>query len=148
MHVSINTAIFENEVKKGKSQLECLKSLPEKLIDSIEVRGEFFNEGKIEEELEEIANLCKENGWKLFYSVPQELFNQEGFNQDIENKILIAEKYNISNLKYSLGHIDIRNTNFNKLNDIPKYCLSIHQKQHVDFHLSNTNFQNQMYILI
>ena len=50
MHVSINTAIFENEVKKGKSQLECLKSLPEKLIDSIEVRGEFFNEGKIEEE--------------------------------------------------------------------------------------------------
>ena len=118
MHVSINTAIFENEVKKGKSQLECLKSLPEKLIDSIEVRGEFFNEGKIEEELEEITNLCKENGWKLFYSVPQELFNQEGFNQDIENKILIAEKYNISNLKYSLGHIDIRNTNFNKLNDI------------------------------
>ena len=62
--------------------------------------------------------MCKENGWKLFYSVPQELFNQEGFNQDIENKILIAEKYNISNLKYSLGHIDIRNTNFNKLNDI------------------------------
>ena len=48
MHVSINTAIFENEVKKGKSQLECLKILPEKLIDSIEVRGEFFNEGKIE----------------------------------------------------------------------------------------------------
>lgn len=29
MHVSINTAIFENEVKKGKSQLECLKSLPD-----------------------------------------------------------------------------------------------------------------------
>ena len=66
MHVSINTAIFENEVKKGKSQLECLKSLPEKLIDSIEVRGEFFNEGKIEEELEDVAEY---RGRKAFFNI-------------------------------------------------------------------------------
>lgn len=118
MHLSINTAVFEDEIKKGKSQLECLERLPDKIIDSIEVRGEFFDEERVEEELEEISNLCEKNRWKLFYSVPQELFNSDGFNQDIENKIALAEKYNVSNLKYSLGHINIKNTDINELNDI------------------------------
>lgn len=118
MHLSINTAVFEDEIKKGKSQLECLERLPDKIIDSIEVRGEFFDEERVEEELEEISNLCENNRWKLFYSVPQELFNSDGFNQDIENKIALAEKYNVSNLKYSLGHINVKNTDINELNDI------------------------------
>ena len=118
MHLSINTAVFEDEIKKGKSQLECLERLPDKIIDSIEVRGEFFDEERVEEELEEISNLCEKNRWKLFYSVPQELFNSDGFNQDIENKIALAEKYNVSNLKYSLGHINVKNTDINELNDI------------------------------
>ena len=118
MHLSINTAVFEDEIKKGKSQLECLERLPDKIIDSIEVRGEFFDEERVEEELEEISNLCEKNRWKLFYSVPQELFNSDGFNQDIENKIALAEKYNVSNLKYSLGHINVNNTDINELNDI------------------------------
>lgn len=118
MHLSINTAVFEDEIKKGKSQLECLERLPDKIIDSIEVRGEFFDEERVEEELEEISNLCEKNRWKLFYSVPQELFNSDGFNQDIENKIVLAEKYNVSNLKYSLGHINVKNTDINELNDI------------------------------
>lgn len=118
MHLSINTAVFEDEIKKGKSQLECLERLPDKIIDSIEVRGEFFDEERVEEELEEISNLCEKNRWKLFYSVPQELFNSDGFNQDIENKIALAEKYNISNLKYSLGHINVKNIDINELNDI------------------------------
>lgn len=118
MHLSINTAVFEDEIKKGKSQLECLERLPDKIIDSIEVRGEFFDEERVEEGLEEISNLCEKNRWKLFYSVPQELFNSDGFNQDIENKIALAEKYNVSNLKYSLGHINVKNTDINELNDI------------------------------
>lgn len=118
MHLSINTAVFEDEIKKGKSQLECLERLPDKIIDSIEVRGEFFDEERVEEKLEEISNLCEKNRWKLFYSVPQELFNSDGFNQDIENKIALAEKYNVSNLKYSLGHINVKNTDINELNDI------------------------------
>lgn len=118
MHLSINTAVFEDEIKKGKSQLECLERLPDKIIDSIEVRGEFFDEERVEEELEEISNLCEKNRWKLFYSVPQELFNSDGFNQDIENKIALAEKYNVSHLKYSLGHINVKNTDINELNDI------------------------------
>ncbi|AIR11596.1 sugar phosphate isomerase/epimerase family protein [Ligilactobacillus salivarius] len=118
MHLSINTAVFEDEIKKGKSQLECLERLPDKIIDSIEVRGEFFDEERVEEELEEISNLCEKNRWKLFYSVPQELFNSDGFNQDIENKIVLAEKYNVSNLKYSLGHINVKNIDINELNDI------------------------------
>lgn len=118
MHLSINTAVFEDEIKKGKSQLECLERLPDKIIDSIEVRGEFFDEERVEEELEEISNLCEKNRWKLFYSVLQELFNSDGFNQDIENKIALAEKYNVSNLKYSLGHINVKNTDINELNDI------------------------------
>ena len=118
MHLSINTAVFEDEIKKGKSQLECLERLPDKIIDSIEVRGEFFDEERVEEELEEISNLCEKNRWKLFYYVPQELFNSDGFNQDIENKIALAEKYNVSNLKYSLGHINVKNTDINELNDI------------------------------
>lgn len=118
MHLSINTAVFEDEIKKGKSQLECLERLPDKIIDSVEVRGEFFDEERVEEELEEISNLCEKNRWKLFYSVPQELFNSDGFNQDIENKIALAEKYNVSNLKYSLGHINVKNVDVNELNDI------------------------------
>ena len=118
MHLSINTAVFEDEIKKGKSQLECLERLPDKIIDSIEVRGEFFDEERVEEKLEEISNLCEKNRWKLFYSVPQELFNSDGFNQDIENKIALAEKYNVSNLKYSLGHINGKNIDVNELNDI------------------------------
>ena len=91
--MDINTAIFEKEVIKGKSQLECLERLPDKIIDSIEVRREFFDEERVEEELEKISNLCEKNRWKLFYSVPQKLFTPDGFNQDIENKITLAERY-------------------------------------------------------
>ncbi|WP_025023304.1 sugar phosphate isomerase/epimerase family protein [Companilactobacillus nodensis] len=103
MHVSVNTAIFLNEVQAGKSQLECLETLSGSPIDNIEVRGELFKEETKNKELSEINGLCKQNNWKFFYSIPEQLFNTNEVNSNLEKYLKMADDNNICQLKISMG---------------------------------------------
>lgn len=103
MKVSINTAVFLDQMNAGHSQYEVLQGLIGKPIDNVEVRGEFFNDGSRAAELDKISDLAKENGWGLYYSIPEALFNAGKLNQHLDDYIAMAKKYDIRNLKISLG---------------------------------------------
>ncbi|WP_125565341.1 sugar phosphate isomerase/epimerase family protein [Companilactobacillus insicii] len=106
MHVSVNTAIFLNEVQNGKSQFECLKELSASPIDNIEVRGELFKDETKQDELSRINELCENNHWKFFYSIPDQLFNTNEVNPNLEEYLKMADDNNIGQLKISMGDSD------------------------------------------
>lgn len=118
MLVSINTAVFSNEVNSGSSQFSCLKELVNKPIDNIEVRGEFFDDKTKDDELNKIDNLCQQNNWNFFYSIPEELFQTNKINNNLVEYLKMADKHNISHLKISMG--DSSNITDNQLIDLTK----------------------------
>lgn len=127
MHVSVNTAVFLNEIQNGKSQLECLKQLVKFPIDNIEVRGELFNKDTQDKELTEIDSLCKNNNWKFFFSIPEQLFNDDQINSNLEEYLNLAAKHHISQLKISMGNSkDISSDQLNDLTSLlNKYNVKV-----------------------
>lgn len=62
MQVGINTAVYEDEVKAGASQLDCIKTLVGRNeIGAVEVRGEFFKSSTKDTELSAISQLCRDH---------------------------------------------------------------------------------------
>lgn len=116
MKVSINTAVFLHDIEAGESQYECLKRLIGKQIDNIEVRGEMFQGETKDEELKRINLLCADNDWNFFYSIPEQLFENNHINQNFQSYIAMAEKYHIDQLKISLG--DFENITAQQLADL------------------------------
>ncbi|MGA3233614.1 sugar phosphate isomerase/epimerase family protein [Lactiplantibacillus pentosus] len=108
MQVGINTAVYEDEVKAGVSQLDCIKTLVGRNeIGAVEVRGEFFKPTTKDTELAAISQLCRDNHWDLYYSVPEELFGPNGYNASLQTNLDMATKYQIKSLKYSLGKVSL-----------------------------------------
>lgn len=104
MKVSINTAVFLDELNAGKTQLDCLKTLAdEENIAGIQVRDEFFKEDTRAEELDAIYELASSKGWTIDYSVPQALFTEDGLNPELGNFLNLAGAHHIDALKFSLG---------------------------------------------
>lgn len=105
MKTSVNTAIFVERLNNGESQINCLKDLTKikNLIDNIQVRGEFFDEKTKDKELEEIKKLCQENGWGLYYSVPEEFFKNGKINSSFKENLEMSKKHQINHLKYFIG---------------------------------------------
>lgn len=105
MKVSINTAVFLDHLNQGMSQLDSLKFLTglENEIDNLQVRGEFFNAETKDQELEAIKKICQQNGWGLYYSVPEELFNDGKINPSIDANLEMAQKHGLKHLKYFIG---------------------------------------------
>jgi len=106
MQVSVNTAIFLEKLQAGMSQLACLKLLVDQPIDAVEVRGEFFESTTEDSELAAIDELCQQQGWSFYYSVPQELFTSAGVNTGLSQLLTMARRYHIKGLKYSSGELD------------------------------------------
>ncbi|MCI5775887.1 MAG: xylose isomerase [Aerococcus sp.] len=104
MKVSINTAVFLDELNAGKTQLECLQTLEkEDNIAGIQVRDEFFKDDMRAEELDAIHELAQKKGWMIDYSVPQALFTDDGLNPELGNFLNLAQSHGIDALKFSLG---------------------------------------------
>ncbi|WP_295731244.1 sugar phosphate isomerase/epimerase [uncultured Limosilactobacillus sp.] len=103
MKVSINTAVFLDQMNAGHSQYDVLQQLVGKPIDNVEVRGEFFQKDSRDAELDKISELARQNGWGLYYSIPEALFNDGTINSHIDDYLTMAKKYNIRHLKISLG---------------------------------------------
>ncbi|WP_251545582.1 sugar phosphate isomerase/epimerase family protein [Limosilactobacillus caecicola] len=103
MKISINTAVFLDQMNAGHSQYEVLQTLIGKPIANIEVRGEFFQDDTRDAELAKISDLAAENGWGLYYSIPEALFDDGKLNPHLQNYLTMATKFGIKNLKISLG---------------------------------------------
>lgn len=122
MKVGINTAVYEDQVHAGASQLDCLKTLATRQdISAIEVRGEFFDPKTKEQELASIQTLCQTKGWDFYYSVPEELFGAAGINESLPVNLAMASKYQLKGLKYSFGVVpEISDTEVAALNTLLK----------------------------
>lgn len=105
MKVSINTAVFVKHLNNGESQIACLQNLNKiaNLIDSIQVRDEFFDLATKDKELEEIKSLCEKNNWNLYYSVPEDFFKDKKINPSFKENLTILKKHGIKYLKYFIG---------------------------------------------
>lgn len=107
--ILVNTAVFENDVKNGASQLDMIKKITDLGIDGVEVRGEFFGEDR-DQELTALKELAQSKNWLLYFSIPEQLFVENKVNENLTTYLDLATKYSIGSLKISLGEID-------KLND-------------------------------
>lgn len=103
MKVSVNTAVFLDDMQNGVSQYECLSKLVNKPIQDIEVRGEFFKDDTQNAELNSIDQLCRSQQWNFYYSIPEELFTDGKLNENIFDYLKLAEANSIKGLKISLG---------------------------------------------
>ncbi|MFD1317932.1 sugar phosphate isomerase/epimerase [Loigolactobacillus zhaoyuanensis] len=103
MKVSINTAVFLDELQAQVSQLTCLQQLTATAIDAIEVRGEFFQPATKATELQKIDQLCQQQNWQFYYSVPEELFQGSQVNPQLAANLAMAQQNHIKSLKFSLG---------------------------------------------
>lgn len=149
MQVSINTAIFLDKVESGKSQYSCLENLTGAPIDNIEVRGEMFKEDSKDSELQDIKQLCMKNGWDFYYSIPEQLFNKDSINTNLESYLKMAKKYGISNLKISLGDASSISGNQlselnNLLNEYSKVKVTIENQPNENGTLKNMAHQISM----
>lgn len=115
MKVSINTAVFLDQMNAGHSQYDVLQELVGKPIDNVEVRGEFFQKDSRDAELDKISELANQNGWGLYYSIPEALFNDGEINPHINDYLAMAKKYDIRNLKISLGNYEALNKDVKQL---------------------------------
>ena len=104
MSVSINTAVFLDDLQNGISQSDCVDRLIGKPISSVEVRGEFFNKETRDQELQHISHVCQEQNWDLRYSIPEELFDGDSINANLNGYLQMAAKYHLNGLKISLGN--------------------------------------------
>lgn len=103
--ILVNTAVFENDVKNGASQLDMIKKITDLGIDGVEVRGEFFGEDR-DQELTALKELAQSKNWLLYFSIPEQLFVENKVNENLTSYLDLATKYSIGSLKISLGEID------------------------------------------
>ena len=106
MQVSINTAVFLNQIQQGASQYQCLKQLVGEPLANVEVRGELFQGDTREVELDKIDQLCQKQSWDFYFSIPEELFTNGKLNQTIFDYLKLSERHHIRGLKISLGSFE------------------------------------------
>ncbi|MCH4172695.1 MAG: sugar phosphate isomerase/epimerase [Lactobacillus sp.] len=107
MNVAVNTAVFLKDLQAGVPQIDCLRQLQQLAlpIPAVEVRGEFFDPQQQVSELAQIAQLCHQENWELYYSVPEALFSSQGVAASLAKNLQLAQQYQIRSLKYSFGSL-------------------------------------------
>ncbi|AUX11638.1 sugar phosphate isomerase [Latilactobacillus sakei] len=108
MTVILNTWIFENDIKKGIKQSDLINRVAKLKVDGIEVRREYFT--SFTEELPIIASKAQESGLIVNYSVPDQIFLENGdLNPELMTYFDEGLLMGIDKIKFNLG-------SFNKFN--------------------------------
>lgn len=103
--IVINTIVFREDIEKGKSQVDLLKSIKDYGVKNIEIRREYLK--NLDKELTMIRDFAKEYNIKLFYSVPEMLFVNGKLNKDgIKKYNEEAEKLGASLMKLVIGQFE------------------------------------------
>lgn len=129
MTVILNTWIFESDVKKGVKQGDLIDRVVKLKADGIEVRREYFT--NIAEELPNIASKIQEHGLIINYSVPDQIFLDNG---DLNPKLMTyfdeALLLGINKIKFNLG-------NFNKFSGDLAETFSVFPLEQITMNIEN-----------
>lgn len=103
MTVILNTWIFEDDVKKGVSQVDLVERVKNLGADGIEVRREYFTD--LSKELQEIAIKAKNAGLIVNYSVPDQIFEENGsINPQMDEYFEEGKNMGIAKIKFNTGY--------------------------------------------
>lgn len=115
-----NTWVFENEIKDGISQAKLFNRVKEVGADGIEVRREYFK--NLPDELKEINDKRGETKLLVNYSVPDEVFTNDGkINPLLKQYFDEAIKMGITKIKFNLGNF--KNYNGSLKEDFKQFPL-------------------------
>lgn len=105
MTLILNTWIFEQDVKNGTPQAELVDRTAKLGADGIEIRREYFTD--LETETAAVGERAKANGLMVTYSVPDELFFEDGqFNPKLTTYFDEAKAMGVSKIKFNTGRFD------------------------------------------
>ena len=103
MTLIINTLVYEKEIQSGISQLDLVDRIADLGADGIELRREYFKD--VDAEIKELAPAIKEKGLLLNYSVPDNIFDDNGnFNQNLNKYYKEAQELGAQKIKFSTGN--------------------------------------------
>ncbi|APX71802.1 TIM barrel protein [Companilactobacillus allii] len=119
MSLILNTLIFAKDVENGTSQVSLLECASKLGAYGVEVRREYFKD--IKNELSDVARRANEDGLKLYYSVPDVIFEEDGsLNPKITQYFSEGETMGIKKIKFNIGHFDRFTGNLKKvLGELP-----------------------------
>lgn len=103
MDIILNTWVFEDRVKSGVSQAELVEKAAQLHADGLEIRREYFKDFATEMPL--IAQKVREQSLILNYSVPDEVFLQDGsFNPKLKQYFDEAHAMGVTKIKFNTGN--------------------------------------------
>ncbi len=115
----INTLVFLEQMKEGVKQACLFKDIYDLGIRNIEVRREFIKD--FEKELEAIKEASKKYQMTLFYSVPENLYEDQTIQlEKIEGYFKEAERMGCNNIKMNIG--DYGAVNKKDVLELSKLC--------------------------
>lgn len=128
----INTLVFLEQMKEGVKQCCLFKDMYDLGIKNIEVRREFIKD--FDKEIEEIKEAAKKYQITLFYSVPENIYEDQILQlQKIEQYFKEAQGMGCNNIKMTIGDYGEVNKKdaleLNKLCDIYQINLRIENDQ-------------------
>jgi len=121
--IIINTIMKEGE--KNLTQVEFLEQLANLNLNlaGIEVRSEYFsNDAKTrEKEFQKVKELSRQNNWKVYYSVHEELFTKTGGIYHLGFVLEAARHINAKSIKMNIGDLEgIQEANVGEFNELIK----------------------------
>lgn len=98
-----NTLVFQAKINSGLKQVELFDDILSLGFKNIEPRREYFVD--IDKEIPEMRKAAESKNIKLFYSVPDYIFLDDGeLNPKIFEYFEEAKRLNVANVKMSIGN--------------------------------------------
>ncbi|WP_125566518.1 sugar phosphate isomerase/epimerase family protein [Companilactobacillus insicii] len=133
MTLILNTLIFAKDVENGADQVSLLDRVSNLGATGVEVRREYFQ--NLENELSNVAKKARANNLKVYYSVPDVLFEEDGsLNPKVEQYFAEGKVMGIKKIKFNIGH-------FNKFTGDLKATLGQFPIDEIEMNVENDQTQ-------
>lgn len=99
--IAANFLLLADEWQAGRSQAELMPELIDLGFDTIEIRREYFR--NITEEIPAVAQLARDHGVTLYYSVPDEVFVDGAVNPKLQGYLDEGKQLGIKKIKWNTG---------------------------------------------
>lgn len=103
-NIVLNLLVFDEQVKKGNLQSDLISEGIKLGFNQFEVRREYFS--NIEKESIDIKKLADNFDLELFYSVPDEVFNQGEINTNLQTYLEEAKAFGAKHIKWNIGDFE------------------------------------------
>ncbi|WP_203641422.1 sugar phosphate isomerase/epimerase family protein [Levilactobacillus andaensis] len=127
--IVLNTLVFDQQHNDGEAQLSMLQRVVDFGIKQAEVRREFFTDPAAE--AADIKDFIEKHQLKLFYSVPEKIFTDDGaLNPELPTYFAEAKAMGVTSLKMNIG-------NFAAFNGDLVSALSLYADSGIEFNVEN-----------